>query len=97
MTVRFLTPARKEFLGAINFYEREAPGLGAEFLEDLDHALESIVSTPRLGARFEEQTRRVLLRRFPYSVIYVIEDASVLVVAVAHQRRRPGYWKDRLR
>lgn len=97
MTVRFLRPAREEFLGAIDFYEREAPGLGAEFLEDLDHALEMIASTPRLGAPFEENTRRVLLRRFPYSIIYDLEDDSILVVAVAHQRRRPGYWKDRLR
>lgn len=42
MTIRFLTPAREELLRAIDLYEREAPGLGAEFLDDLDHALETI-------------------------------------------------------
>lgn len=46
MTVRFLPPAREEFLGTIHFYEREAPGLGAEVLEDVDHALEMIASMP---------------------------------------------------
>lgn len=96
MRIRFLAPAREEFLSAITFYERQAPGLGAEFYEDMVHALETVASSPHSGAPFEGSTRRLLLRRFPYSLIYQPEGDSALVVAVAHQRRRPGYWEDRL-
>lgn len=95
MRVRLLEPARDELLGAVTFYEREAPGLGAEFLQDVDHAFETIASSPEVGTPFEAGTRRLLLRRFPYSVVYLFENDPLLVIAVAHQRRRPGYWKTR--
>ncbi len=95
MDVRFLTPARLEFLEALSFYESRAPGLGADFLDELERSVESIASNPSLGASFEGGTRRVLLRRFPFGIIYEILSDHVLVVAVAHHRRRPGHWRDR--
>jgi len=94
--VRLLQPARDELLGIVTFYEREAAGLGAEFLQDVDHALETIASSPEVGTPFEAGTRRLLLRRFPYGVVYLFEKDSLLLIAVAHQRRKPGYWKTRL-
>jgi plasmid stabilization system protein ParE len=96
VTVRFLAPAREEFLRAVTFYERQAPGLGAEFYDDTVRALDMVSSSPHSGAPFEGSMRRLLLQRFPYSIIYQAEEETILVVAVAHQRRRPGYWKDRL-
>jgi toxin ParE1/3/4 len=93
--VRFLTPASEEFLEALDFYKEQAAGLGAEFFEDLEHATELISANPQIGAPYEENTRRILMRRFPFNVIYEVHTDHVLIVAVAHQRRKPGYWKSR--
>jgi toxin ParE1/3/4 len=93
--VRFLTPARLEFLEALEFYRAQVSGLGAEFLGELERATERLAANPRLGAPYDSETRRLLLRRFPFSLIYEVHADHVLVVAVAHQRRRPGYWHAR--
>jgi plasmid stabilization system protein ParE len=95
--IRVLTPAREEFLEAVAFYEREARGLGAEFIGEFERALELIATNPHLGPHFEAETRRKLLRRFPFQIIYEVGPDELLVVAVAHLSRRPGYWQERLR
>jgi len=97
MRVRILTPAREEFLESATFYEREAEGLGAEFIDAFEHAVQLLASNPHLGSHFEGSVRRKLLRRFPFQLIYEVTPDEVLVVAVAHLSRRPGYWRDRLR
>lgn len=95
MRVRLLTPAQEEFLEAAAFYEREAQGLGAEFIDEFDHALELVASNPHPGPHFEGETRRKLLRRFPFQIIYEVSADEVLVIAVAHLRKKPGYWRGR--
>jgi plasmid stabilization system protein ParE len=94
--IRVLTPAREEFLEAVAFYEGEARGLGTEFIDEFERALELIATNPHLGPHFEAETRRKLLRRFPFQIIYEVGRDELLVVAVAHLSRRPGYWQDRL-
>lgn len=96
MRLRFVGPARKELLQAVEYYEQEAPGLGAELIEDISHSLATIRNTPKAGRSFTDDTRRLLLQHYPYYVVYRVEKEEILVVAVAHQRRRPGYWQDRL-
>jgi plasmid stabilization system protein ParE len=66
------------------------------FAAELDVAASAIERAPSTWPTHHHGTRRFLLRRFPYSVIYRIEPAKIVIVAVAHGRRRPGYWKDRL-
>jgi plasmid stabilization system protein ParE len=61
----------------------------------LDHAIGAIRDNPQRWPRHVHSTRKYLLRRFPYGVIYRMTDAAIEVVAVAHGRRRPGYWKTR--
>lgn len=95
MGVRYLLPARLEILDAVEFYESQAPGLGAEYLNEVDDALELLSSHPQFGMPHLEGTRRVLLGRFPFDLVYLIESDTIIVVAVAHHRRRPGYWRDR--
>lgn len=95
MRTRLLTPAQDEFLEAVAFYEGEARGLGAEFIDEFDHALRLIASNPHLGPHFEGESRRKLLRRFPFQIIYEIGTDEVLVIAVAHLRKKPGYWRGR--
>lgn len=95
MKVSFLEPARDEFLGAADFYEDQAAGLGADFAAEVEHANATIAQTPHLGTPYIDTTRRLLLDRFPYNIVYSIEPDTVVIIAVAHQRRKPGYWKDR--
>jgi plasmid stabilization system protein ParE len=95
MKIRFLSPARDEFLAAVDFYEEQAAGLGADFTTEVEQALTTIASVPHLGTRYLESTRRLVVRRFPYNIVYFVESKAVVIVAVAHQRQKPGYWKDR--
>lgn len=81
---------------ASRFYESEAAGLGSEFLEDVQRIVEVLREYPKLGRAVGRGLRRALLRRFPFSLIYAEESSEILVVAVAHQRRRPGYWRRRI-
>ena len=77
------------------FYEAAAGGLGDDFLDDVQHAIDSVREHPDLGAPVDYGFRRVLVRRFPFSIIYATEPTQIVVVAVAHQRRAPEYWKGR--
>ena len=97
MEVRYLSPASEEFLDAVRYYESEAPGLGAEFVAALLEAEQLTADNPRIGSLYLGGTRRVLLKRFPFNFVYLEESDAIVVVALAHHRRRPGYWRDRLR
>ena len=96
MKVLFLEPAREEFSEAVTFYEEQASGLGAEFIAELEESIGSLETTPALGAPYIGETRRIPLHRFPYSIVYLVEDDNLVILAVAHQRRQPGHWKDRI-
>jgi toxin ParE1/3/4 len=93
---RFLLPAEEEMTEASQFYEAASTGLGADFLDDVQRAVDAVRESPLLGPGVGGKFRRVLLHRFPFSIIYSIEADAILIVAVAHQRRRPDYWRDRL-
>jgi toxin ParE1/3/4 len=77
------------------FYDKAATGLGDDFLDDVQFAIDSVREYPELGASVPYGFRRVLLRRFPFTIIYTVELSLILVVAVAHQRRAPDYWRGR--
>jgi plasmid stabilization system protein ParE len=66
------------------------------FSEEIDAAEAAIVQFPDAWPAFDHGTRRYLLRRYPFSVIYRIETDRVLIVAIAHAHRRPRYWKNRV-
>lgn len=90
---RFLPPAEEEMVEASHFYEAESSELGLEFLDDVQRVIDTLREHPKLGQQVGRNLRRALLRRFPFSLIYSEEPDGILVVAVAHQRRRPGYWR----
>jgi hypothetical protein len=86
---------------AAAWYEGRVAGLGERFLSETEAAFARIDATPLTGSpwvhrRLPEGVRRVFLRSFPYSAVYILEP-ELTVVAVAHARRRPGYWLNRLR
>jgi hypothetical protein len=94
--VDFLGLARAEYLDAQAFYESKVPGLGFEFRAELNQVSEFLLSHPAVGKLVGPRTRSWPLRRFPFTLIYAELAEGVLVVAVAHQRRRPGYWRSRI-
>jgi toxin ParE2 len=96
VTIRFLEIAEIELDQAINWYEMQAPGLGHAFLVEVLAAVDRIVCYPEAWQSLDEGIRRCRLSRFPYGVIYAIEDGDVVVLAIAHLHRRPDYWRDRL-
>ena len=97
MTVRFLEVAEIELDQAFRWYESQAPGLGDAFLIEVLSAAERISLYPEAWHSLDEGLRRCRLNRFPYGLIYAIENGDILVLAVAHLHREPGYWRDRLK
>lgn len=98
--VRILSEASDEAIAAAAWYDQERPGLGAEFVHAIEAALDLLEEdmaplVPAPGISGEHGAKRLLLRRFPYSVVVREDGDEYLVVAVAHHHRRPGYWKDR--
>ncbi len=95
MVVELHPEALAELSEAVAFYEEQASGLGRDLLEEVERILGIIGDNPGLGSPMEESFRRAYCRRFPFSVIYRELADFVWVLAVMHERRRPGYWKGR--
>jgi toxin ParE1/3/4 len=88
--------AEAEVEQAIAYYEGQRPGLGGEFREDLEATLNRVRQRPGAPAPIDDQgTGKVRFRRFPYTIYYVELEESIWIAAVAHQKRRPGYWSKR--
>jgi len=96
MNVRLLEPAGQELDEAIAYYNAQVRGLGDAFLLEALRIFGLVKQYPRAWHPLGDGIRRCRLSRFPYSVIYVPEPEEILVIAVAHMHRRPGYWRDRL-
>ncbi len=88
--------ARAEWDQAIAYYEKQQAGLGVDFQTEVDDTLDRIQQNPGLGAPYKNTEYRVLLvHRFRYAVVNLETDDAISVMAIAHQRRRPGYWSRR--
>jgi hypothetical protein len=95
MRVRFLSLAEREMRDAYDWYDRQLPGLGAEFLVGLDRAVGRIRRFPESRSAVKDGMRRTLLARFSYGLLYAMETKAVVVYPVAHLHREPHYWTDR--
>jgi plasmid stabilization system protein ParE len=89
----FRPEAHRELLEAQSWYEDRAPGLGLEFARAVDSAVAQAGRMPLAHPRIEREFRHVILRRFPYSIIYQASDTELIVVSCFHHRRRPGSWR----
>jgi toxin ParE1/3/4 len=96
MTYDFHPEARLEYREAAAFYETRRSGLGAAFTIEVEAAIERIVRNPNSWRAIEQDVRRCLTHTFPYGILYSIESNSILIIAVMHLHRRPGYWRERL-
>ena len=94
--VRIRSEAQEEINAAFDWYFKRNPEAADAFLTEIGASLEQIVSHPQLYPRYTRNTRRRVLAVFPYSVIFQEKDEVILVVAVAHAKRRFGYWLKRI-
>lgn len=88
--------AAAEFEAAVDYYENCAPGLGVDLRQDVEAAVKKIQARPSRWPLYGRRARRYYIRRFSYLVIFLELPNNILIVAVAHGRRRPGYWKHRI-
>lgn len=95
MRIRISTSARKELVDAIQYHEREREGLGQELAEEIDRAVRLIAERPMVGSDIGKGERKFTIDRFRYNVIYRVEEKTVFVLAIAHHRRKPNYWRKR--
>ena len=95
--VVFLPEAEMEMLEAAKFYEAQASGLGTEYISEVEHAVKAIAESPTTWLIIEGELRRRLVRRFPFGILYRIEPDAIIIIAVSHLRRKPGYWKKRMK
>ena len=97
MTYTFHPEALAEFSEAALYYSEKSPALGSVFYSEVESAIERIIENPTLFRTIDEDVRRCITRRFPYGILYTVEEDYILIVAVMHCSREPSYWKHRLR
>ncbi len=95
MTRQFHPYALAELTDAAQFYEAAAPGLGTDFLDEVERVVRLLEQYPEIGRTHDAAIRSFPARRFPYSVVYEATADTLIVLAVAHHRRAPRYWTDR--
>lgn len=97
MNVSLASEAEQDLVEGARFYAREANSeLGHAFINEFERSAALLREQPRIGAVWRGPVRRLPLRRFPYSIIYYLRETEVRVLAVAHQSRKPGFWRGRL-
>lgn len=101
LPIEFSAEASAEFEDAAAWYESRRAGYGQSFLAAVDDAIDQCSRWPGSGSLVEDLTtraevRRAPIARFPFHVAYLVGEEHVLVLAIAHDRRRPGYWSDRI-
>ena len=96
MTVlRFHWEAEEELFEAREWYEQRSEVAAQAFVLEVDHAVARILDAPLQYPKASRGERRFVLDRFPYTIMYRVRADEVFVTAVAHQSRRPGYWRHR--
>lgn len=93
--------ARDDLLEAVDWYEDQESSLGERLSAEITAGVLFIRRWPEAASAYHGRSRLPYIRRkridvFPYGIIYIVRDAEVIVVAYAHERRRPGYWRGRL-
>ncbi|MBI4870923.1 MAG: type II toxin-antitoxin system RelE/ParE family toxin [Candidatus Riflebacteria bacterium] len=94
-TPRFHPEAVEEAVAATDWYRERSPASALAFAAELERAVEAIFQAPENWSQHLLSTRRFLLRRFPFAVVYRMGPRGIEIIAVAHAKRRPGYWRSR--
>jgi toxin ParE1/3/4 len=98
---RFHPAATEELDAAGEWYDAQLPGLSLELFDSVEEAIELILQQPAAWQRdsvvTNREIRRFVMRRFPFSIVFYVVDDIVRIVAIAHAKRKPGYWRMRIR
>ncbi len=96
MKVEILEVAQTELEDAVWFYELEQAGLGRRFKKEVHRTLLRIRQSPQTWPIERGEIRKCFVHTFPYTVFYSLQEHTIVIVAIAHQHRKPGYWTDRV-
>jgi toxin ParE1/3/4 len=96
--VRFIfhPEALQEYEDSFAYYAKISPGLASSFVKETERSIGRILDHPEAWPVIEEDVHRHLTNRFPFGVYYTIEPDHILILAIMHMSRQPGYWKNRL-
>jgi len=97
MKAGFHPLASRELIDAAQFYEARARRLGSRFLDEVERVVAVLQQYPEIGRPASTDARAFPVRRFPYSLVYRVDENVLQVLAVAHHKRRPHYWTERTR
>jgi plasmid stabilization system protein ParE len=95
LSIRFHESAEEEADAALAWYEARSPKAADRFFEELTRLFDQIASSPQIFAFIASGRRRAVLHRYPFSVIFAEGPGQIYVLAIAHAKRRPGYWRNR--
>ena len=97
--LRLVGEAAADLAGAVEWYEAHRAGLGAELMREVARTLELLSENPEIGTpvriRGSTGMRRLRIGRFPYGLVYAANPDEIVIVAVAHSSRKPGFWRGR--
>lgn len=96
LILKIIEQAEHELDDAFDYYENELPGLGIKFINSFKHAINRIITHPTAWTCIEENVRKCRLDKFPFDIIYALEEKFIIVVAISHHHRKPFYWIERL-
>jgi hypothetical protein len=97
MKLRFFEEASDEFSEAVKYYNDERPGLGFEFALEIKKSLSRIKKYPDSWPELTTEIRRCIVNRFPFAILFSNIDNIIFVIALMHMKRKPGYWKNRMK
>ena len=95
MDIAFLPIAKLELDDTIGYYELQLEGLGKRYKEDVRTSLNRISIFPEAWTMVRPNIRKCVMHKFPYNILYTIDENTILVIAIAHHHRLPDYWVDR--
>ena len=97
MKIEFLPEAKAELDEAVQYYELQVKGLGTTFKSVAKSTIKRVATFPTAWSIVRPNIRRCIMHKFPYNVLYSIENNCILIIAIAHHHRYPNYWNDRLK
>ena len=92
----FHPEALTEYSEAVQYYAEQRVDLAQEFIDAVEGAVYRLRDSPKLYPAIDRDIRRCLTRKFPYAILYTVEPDFILILAVMHCKKKPGYWKSRL-
>ncbi|MCP9882349.1 type II toxin-antitoxin system RelE/ParE family toxin [Cyanobium sp. Alchichica 3B3-8F6] len=95
-TARIADAAKLELIAEVEYFESKEAGLGSRFLASVQEAVLRALIYPLTGSQYRGNTRRLLVRDFPFAVVYRCHKDEIVIFAFAHLSRRPGYWRSRI-